>query len=235
MPDLRPEQFSKYQASVIATPRDRSTPPALLVTALDMSGEYPSAVASLKIDRDTGPQEDQRFINDAGPGRGSAEHGHVQEESGQGRWTGGNFEAPLDKVSWLGSGDPHRHLLKSMMGLAMHENRGHGAIHADYALSEHGSAVSRGMAKRYGLLPHPANPKMEPTFTMGDFGEDSDLRSEMKSQARWNHANAAADAYGTSRRAQPDEMANAANMLESRRTKTTKIKPKQIPGQEQMF
>lgn len=102
---------------------------------------------------------DQRAINNSEYAFDS--HRIDWEESGQGRFTGGNFEPVYPKVSWLGVRDAHRNptLLAGMMGVATHL---HGGMpHADSELSEEGAQISRHMVEKWGMKPHPANPEME--------------------------------------------------------------------------
>jgi hypothetical protein len=187
-------------------------------------------LGSVSIERDTGPERRQEYIN-----RDEAsnyEHFTQTEEDGQRRWVGGNFDAPVNKVSWVGATTKNPRAIFGLMGLAREGTRHWGAIHADNNLSVEGAQLSSSMASKYGIKPHPKNPDME-----ANLGSYSGPDHVAASQARYLHETLTST-YGRTVNdyhvASSSEVAGAANALLARRDKKPKdARHKESPGQTQ--
>lgn len=112
----------------------------------------------------------QRRIN-----MGSSEHhGTVNADPsegqipGQRRWDGGNFDSIDPHVSFMGVHTDHRHpaLVAGLVAAVVGERGGHVPM-ADSELSEDGSRIAKGMARRFGVRGHPKNPDMDQTLNWG--------------------------------------------------------------------
>lgn len=134
--------------------------------------------------------EEQEFTNKHGLGSPITEVDRAdviieKQLPGQMRWSRGAFaRSEPAHVSWLGM-DTRRgskatmaKVLSRMMSLGVAH---HGSMpRADAILSREGAAMSRGMARKYGMKAHPANPNMTGRFSYDD---DDGMYSEGAAEA----------------------------------------------------
>jgi hypothetical protein len=239
---LNERQFQGYEFTTGTSKDPHFDIEKHITTVSRPSPAHPSVtefLGSVSITRDTGPERRQEYIN-----RNEAsnyEHFTQTEEDGQRRWVGGNFDAPVNKVSWVGATTKNPRAIFGLMGLAMEGTRHWGAIHADNNLSAEGAQLSRSMASKYGIKPHPKNPDMEDN--LGSYGDEhtrsgrEQRRLVAASQARNLHENLTSTYGGSINNAHvasSSEVAGAANALLARRDKKPKdARHKESPGQTQ--
>lgn len=167
MPSVNPRQFGKYTFFGYKDPVSKD----VLVSGHDT--EIGHQVAGFVI---TNPQsknnEEQKAINN-----GEQRYGVLEDEQGQMRWVGGNFEPSYPHVSWMAVDRAHRNptLLAGLAGLGVHL---HGDMpYSDFLLTPEGADISR-QAKEWGIRPHPVNPNMESNASVGVSGGREALRPE---------------------------------------------------------
>jgi hypothetical protein len=188
MPGLDSPQFKDYHFRVENTPHGIRTAVARQVpTPEGWNPDQPhyEAVGSLDIHTDRPFNEsEQEVISGGGRQRRyySNAHGVAEEKSGQLTWTGGNMNSDNPHVGWAGIAKDvpgHSRLLMGLAALAVHE---HGSMpKADSNLSETGSRLARGAARKYGMEPGADNPEMEGRFDSMDYSVKADAESNWKS------------------------------------------------------
>jgi hypothetical protein len=175
MPNINPDQFDNYKFETVYEPEMNTTTVRASVYGHHSGAKWLEPTASMRISgyqRESNRYE-QELIN-----QGRSHHGIGVDDSGQMKWTGGMMNDSVDKVSWLGmnkeglSPKEQSNILKGMFGTAVQT---HGSIpHADDELSIEGSRIAQAMHRRYGLKPHPKNPKMLRTPSLGWLDEAGD-------------------------------------------------------------